>query len=900
MSPKIHYEVKGPAKGRVPLVLGSRLTHRFNPELGAGEVVKIEDRTLVVRFPDSGTVLRLASNTDALTPFVLAEGTRARHVPTDTSVIIQSVDQSGEFVTLLDGTIVEEHELWPEPPADRLVERLAAGKIDRLERFGLRVDALALNQLREADGLGSFLGGRIQLFPHQLYAAERATAALDEGNPVRWLLADEVGLGKTVEACLILNHLLRRGKASRPLVVAPETLTVQWLGELWRKYHRVFVLLDDKRLEDVEKEFGSDFNPFDAYDRVVISHEKLASSPRLVEQIIESEIDSLIVDEAHHLKRPSGHPGNPLYRAIEPLCGPEKHVLLLTATPLEDDAHGFFRLLQLLRPEIFTEDRSFDDVLTEMLDKRQKLPACTSATRREDIGGLPPRVAQRIELDSGAASAEAELVQALSTLQETAPGDNPAADKRLAELTRRALRSQAALLSALNQKELAKLDGTTDVKAGFKGHLDHTAKQDARLVWLAEQLPSWHKSGDKTLLFVADRPTLEWLKGEIESRGLPRVAVFHEDLSPKQRDIGVAQFRLKDGPSLLISTESGGEGRNFEFCTRLVLFDLPWDPMVVEQRIGRLDRIGRDRDVEVLYFRPSSGLSAVVAELYERLESFERPLGAFEKELASVETAIEQLAVEVLAAGDIRERDQLLEQAQSRFADLLEDAHRAYELVTESAHHELHRDPYRREYADGILARVPMELQDTLKDIVLRGSHELGLQVEEHREGKRYSIELDPRARVDSLPFVGKEGSFLGSFDRLEAVGDETIDFFASGHPLVEGLLAHMDDAKFGRTALFFLEAPDEKSKGFGLLAAYKTTDGAGASGGYELRAIDSKGNERPDWVKLVDQVPFPGKVVTQPKRWLEQAAWPTLVRRIGAKLESEGRPVAVAGMRLV
>jgi ATP-dependent helicase HepA len=132
-------------------------------------------------------------------------------------------------------------------PADArvdLVDRLAGGDVDPVEDLALRLDALHLAALREADGLGSFLGGRICLFPHQLHAAERAAAT----DPVRWLLADEVGLGKTIEACLVLSHLVRTGRADRCLVVAPETLTVQWLGELWRKYHQVFVLLDDERL----------------------------------------------------------------------------------------------------------------------------------------------------------------------------------------------------------------------------------------------------------------------------------------------------------------------------------------------------------------------------------------------------------------------------------------------------------------------------------------------------------------------------------------------------------------------------------------------------------------------------------------------------------------------------
>ena len=167
-------------------------------------------------------------------------------------------------------------------------------------------DELAEEAIREADGLGSFLGGRIRLFPHQLYAAERATRA----NPVRWLLADEVGLGKTVEACLILNHLLRTGRAESTLVVAPETLTVQWLGELWRKYHQVFVLLDDRRLADVEKDYGRGFNPFDAHPQTVLSLESLCDNPRLSEQAVDAGLDLLIVDEAHRLRRPPGHPGD--------------------------------------------------------------------------------------------------------------------------------------------------------------------------------------------------------------------------------------------------------------------------------------------------------------------------------------------------------------------------------------------------------------------------------------------------------------------------------------------------------------------------------------------------------------------------------------------------------------
>ena len=264
-----------------------------------------------------------------------------------------------------------------------LLERLAAGEIDETEDFLTRLDILHLLATREASGLGSFLGGRVRLFPHQLHVAERATARV----PVRWLLADEVGLGKTIEAALIMNRLLHTQTIERCLVVAPEALTVQWLGELWRKYHQVFTLLDSLRLADVARDFGAGFNPFDAHRRAVIGLETLIERPELTAQAVAAGIDLLVVDEAQRLRRPPGHPGGPAYRAIAPIAALGRHVLLLSATPLEDDAHGFFRLLQLLRPEEFPEDTDVEARLASGVP----LPPCTSSTRRVDIGGLPPR-----------------------------------------------------------------------------------------------------------------------------------------------------------------------------------------------------------------------------------------------------------------------------------------------------------------------------------------------------------------------------------------------------------------------------------------------------------------------------------------------------------------------------
>ena len=231
--------------------MGDHLTHRFNPELGTGHVTAIEGRVLVVHFPLAGATLRLAAGNDALVPGAEPAGLRDRS----------------------------------------LLERLAAGDVDETEDFLTRLDILHLLATREADGLGSFLGGRVRLFPHQLHVAERATARI----PVRWLLADEVGLGKTIEAALIMNRLLHTQNIERCLVVAPEALTVQWLGELWRKYHQVFTLLDGPRLADVARDFGTDFNPFDVHRRAVIAIETLIDRPDLARKAATAGIDLLVV-----------------------------------------------------------------------------------------------------------------------------------------------------------------------------------------------------------------------------------------------------------------------------------------------------------------------------------------------------------------------------------------------------------------------------------------------------------------------------------------------------------------------------------------------------------------------------------------------------------------------------
>jgi len=639
---------------------------------------------------------------------------------------------------------------------------------------------------------------------------------------------------------------------------------VQWLGELWRKYHQVFVLIDDQRLQDVEKDFGPGMNPFEVHARVVVSLEMLEERPHLTDQAVEAGIDLLIVDEAHHLRRRPGHPGNPAYRSVAPITAEGRHVLLLTATPLEDDAQGFFRLLQLLRPEEFPEDGEFEDRLAQ----GRPLPPCTSSTRREEIGGLPPRkpVAIDLEADQGWES-WFHLEQAMRAL----PVPHALARRNKLRKIRRALASGASLAEILDPGD------KTTRKLARK-----VADSDPRLRWLASQAPLWRQGGDRTLIFVAHRESLEQIKAAMSRTVHLRVGLFHEELSPAQRDIEVAQFRLASGPSILVSTECGGEGRNFEFCTRLVLFDLPWNPMVVEQRIGRLDRIGRRIPVEIVYFRPPGGVGAAVANLYESLQIFNKPLGGVERELAGVEPAIDELALSELDLDGA-----------SHFKTIVDEARRAYDRVQEAAYDELHREPYRSRMADAILERVPTDLDELTEEVTLAACDLLHLHIEEQRGNSRYSIEFGTGARVENLPGVPGTASFLGTFDREEAVRDESIDFYASGHPFIEGVLAHLEDSHLGRVTLLDARGgADDKGESFGLLAVYK--DGPQ----FEAVALDVLGNERPDWARRLTSRPLRTRRVKR-ERWTDQPGWQELVRSLAARLEDRGRPVAVAAFRI-
>ena len=276
-------------------------------------------------------------------------------------------------------------------------------------------------------------------------------------------------------------------------MVAPDALTVQWLGELWRKYHAVFTLLDAQRLADVARDFGPDFNPFDVHRRVVIALEMLTDRPQLTDQAVAAGIDLLVVDEAQRLRRPPGHPGEPGWRAIAPIAGLGRHVLLLSATPLEDDAHGFFRLLQLLRPQEFPEDASFEARLAQ----GTPLPPCTSPRAASTSAACRREWAFQSRPTSRRAGEPRDAVEAVvrGTVEEGA-----VARRQKIHCVRRALASGAALGAVLGPDERE-----------LRQQAEAYGRQRSRLLWLLSQAPRWRDAREKTL--VSRRSARPWKCG---------------------------------------------------------------------------------------------------------------------------------------------------------------------------------------------------------------------------------------------------------------------------------------------------------------------------------------------------------------------------------------------------
>ena len=430
----------------------------------------------------------------------------------------------------------------------------------------------------------------------------------------RVLLADEVGLGKTVEAGMVLKEYILRGMAERILILTPASLVGQWRDEMAAKFGIECATSHDPLLR-------SDPARFWAQPRVIASI-AVARRKDQAEMLANLDYDVVVVDEAHHLRDQS----SASYRLVNRLQ--KRFLLLLSATPVQNSLLELYNLLTLLQPGIFKTQKEFRSVY--MVPGKPREPANRDRLRdlmrgvmvrnTRALAALRMPRRQASTLRAAPDPVEAACYEDLTALVRDASASEGAHRLSLQHLLTAAGSSPAAAAAAVarfaerqpdDQRWRDLLTRTRAIPAGAK---------EAALLRLLAQNPA-----EKKLVFVHHRDSLALLAERLRRQKTP-FALFSGDLSGPQKDAAVEAFR--DHVPVLLCTESGGEGRNLQFCNTLINFDIPWNPMALEQRIGRIDRIGQTREVFIFNLVTAGTIEdQVLRILDEKINMFELVVG---------------------------------------------------------------------------------------------------------------------------------------------------------------------------------------------------------------------------------------------------------------------------------
>lgn len=445
-----------------------------------------------------------------------------------------------------------------------------------------RADFFGLHLLNEVDNLLCL--SDLRGVDYYFYQVETVKKVLKQFHG-RVLLADEVGLGKTIEAGMTIKEYLLRGMASSVLIFTPPALVGQWREEMERKFGLDFVTTNDRL-------FADDAVAFWASPRIIASL-ALARRPRHFEAISGLEKDIVVVDEAHHLKNRTTRN----WQLIDALK--KRFLLLLSATPVQNNLLELYNLLTLLKPGIFKTEKEFR--VTYMTPGKPRTPANRETlqnlmrdvmirnTRALVDVKLPPRHAVTVNVDpmEEEAACYRELDRLIGVEHRLAPGGSR---HRLSlhHLLAAAGSSPAAVATVIGNY-LDDADRPDWRRLHERYESLKTSAKIERLVALLRQNPD-----EKKMVFVQYRATVDFLHDRLISESLA-CARFDGAMSGPEKDRAIEEFRHT--VPILLCTETGGEGRNVQFCNTIVNFDLPWNPQIIEQRTGRIHRIGQTRDV---------------------------------------------------------------------------------------------------------------------------------------------------------------------------------------------------------------------------------------------------------------------------------------------------------------
>lgn len=790
--------------------VGQRYLSDTESELGLGVVVDVDDRCVHILFPQSEETRVYAKNSAPLSRVVFKIGDsisdqhnksyKVTGVDEVMGVLKYSVENDAQGVAIKP---IMETRLAANITLAKPLERLLAGRIERSDWYDLRQDILRMQSALAGHPLKGLMGARVDIIEHQLYIAHEVGKRIAP----RVLLADEVGLGKTIEAGLIIHQQLLTGKAERVLILVPDSLQYQWMIELRRRFNLNFALFDLVRTAAI-KEHDPEQNVFATEQCIIAGMDLLLDHDDLYEQAIEAGFDLLVVDEAHHLHWDEAQGGNDKYELIADFANETPGVMLLTATPEQLGTQSHFARLRLLDPDRFDD---LDDFI-----KGQDAFAETAAVASILIEDKPLSEGQiaalshllTLNIDELAAINEDEKLRtyALNELL-----DRHGTGRVLFRNTRESVKGFYGRTSKPHPLPLpeAWIDSYQTIGKlreqlwGEENQPDGGwLEDDPRVPWLIDILKGELKQ-QKVLLIARSGATVESLEAVLRLHAGIKTAIFTEQMTLLERDQASAYFADNEGAQILLCSEIGSEGRNFQFASQLILWDLPANPDTLEQRIGRLDRIGQTQQITL-------HVPYVKGTAQERLYHwYNSALNMFNQISPTAQTVQEEYiqTLKPLLEGQDTEdnrrllQETLIEAKQTRLA-LEADLQEGRDLLLEY-------NSCRPRVAGRIKeAMLDFDSHNLLPQFVERFLASANIDHSVQRDGSWVITPIDSTEiseYIESLP-LGEDGMTL-TFERDLALQREDIDFITHEHPLMRAIYELASTSTFGNTTVGMLKS---------------------------------------------------------------------------------------------
>ncbi|WP_369990112.1 RNA polymerase-associated protein RapA [Pseudomonas xanthosomatis] len=780
---------------------GQRWISDSEAELGLGTILAQDGRLLTVLYPATGDTRQYSLRNAPLTRVRFSPGDQITHFE-GWKLTVREVDDADGLLVYHGIDAQNVPRTLPETQLSNFIQfrlasdRLFAGQIDPLSWFSLRYNTLQHTSKQMLSSLWGLGGVRAQPIAHQLHIAREVA---DRIAP-RVLLADEVGLGKTIEAGLVIHRQLLSGRASRVLILVPENLQHQWLVEMRRRFNLQVALFDAERF--IESDAS---NPFEDAQLALVALEWLVDDEKAQDALFAAGWDLLVVDEAHHLVWHEEQ-ASAEYALVEQLAQVIAGVLLLTATPEQLGQDSHFARLRLLDPN------RFHDLAAFRAESENYRPVAEAVQELLDEGRLSPKAHATIQ---GFLGAEGEAL-----LAAVSDGDTQASARLIRELldrhgTGRVLfRNTRAAIQGFPERQLhpyplANPEQYVALPAGERAELypevafqaqgetsddERWWRFDPRVDWLIDTLKMLKRT--KVLVICAHAETAMDLEDALRVRsGIP-ATTFHEGMSILERDRAAAYFADEEfGAQVLICSEIGSEGRNFQFAHHLVMFDLPAHPDLLEQRIGRLDRIGQKHTIELhIPYLQNSPQERLFQWYHEGLNAFLNtcPTGN------ALQHQFGPRLLPLLAEGDDKAWSKLVADARGERERLEAELHsgrdRLLELNSGGAGEGQELVEAILEQDDQFALPIYME---TLFDA-------FGIDSEDHSEN---ALVLKPSEKMldASFPLGDDEGVTI-TYDRTQALSREDMQFLTWEHPMVQGGMDLVLSGSMGNTAVALIK----------------------------------------------------------------------------------------------